>query len=625
MKIVFYRSLLRLLPVLVGLILLPLRLYAAENPPVTVTENDLEMILDNGLVVLTINKKGAQVSSIKVRRGGQAIELGNGRDALYFDANGAPATPPANPAAPRPRGDYAHPLSSDALRIAQNGPERADIAVSGKPSEWFPFQTEVHYVLPRGESGFYVYAIYTHGTGMPAAALGQTRFAMKGVPGTRLFTNHIVDDRRKGPFPTSPTVETLQDATYRLSDGTIYTKYDNTAYAADDRVHGMAGHGIGLWMIFPSSEFLGGGPTKQELTVHEENTLLGMLLGGHFGSGGVDLKAGEVWHKCFGPLFVYVNQRPSLDALWEDAKQRAHEEAVKWPYAWVQDKTYAQVRGKVSGSIRLTNGASARNAWAILAPPGQDWSLTNKGYDYWTRVDNSGKFLLDKVSPGHYTLFVSGANQFEDFRRENVEVKAGTTTALGALAWQPVTHGKTLWQIGIADRSSGEFRDGDNYRHYGNFLRYPQTFPDDVTFTIGKSKEKQDWNFAQWNWYSRRPYWTIRFNVAKTQTGKATLTLGFASVQPPRGRQTNLQIKVNGQEVSVVHLAKSGTAAYRSGNQDSVYNVVTIPFDAKLLRLGANEITLGHAEAIPFSASEAERKKAFGDVMYDAIRLEIAP
>src|SRR5262249_29833175 len=155
-----------------------------------------------------------------------------------------------------------------------------------------------------------------------------------------------------------------------------------------------------------------------------------------------------------------------------------------------------------------------------------------------------------------------------------------------------------------------------------NFLRYPKEFPDDVTFVVGKSKEAKDWNFAHWSWYSKRPHWAIQFDLGAAPKGKATLTLGFASAHPPRGGRTNLRGKGNGQQVARVRLAKGGTAGYRSGSQDSTYNVEYVSFDAALLKKGGNEITLGHAEAQPFPA-EGKRRGAPGQVMYDAIRLEV--
>jgi rhamnogalacturonan endolyase len=293
----------------------------------------------------------------------------------------------------------------------------------------------------------------------------------------------------------------------------------------------------------------------------------------------------------------------------------------KWPYVWLKHDDYPLERGTVRGQVRLTDGTSAKGAWALLAPPGEDWFACLKGYDFWSTVDAEGRFTIPKVRPGRYNLYLIGANQFEEFRKEDVEVKAAKETDLGELKWEPIKHGKTLWQIGVADRTPHEFKGGDNYRHYDNFLRYAKEFPEDVTFVVGKSKEKEDWNFAQWSLYSKKPVWTIKFDVAEQAKGKATLTLGLASVHPPSGGRTNLQVKVNGKEIDVVRLGKTGTAGYRSGSSDSLYNVVYVTFDAGLLRQGENEITLGHAEAKPFPA---ERPRSVpGQVMYDAIRLEV--
>jgi rhamnogalacturonan endolyase len=582
-------------------------LSAPMPSPAKVSERDNAVTLDNGIVSLTLAKRGGRISSIQFRRDdGQCIEMCSGRDSLYFDADGG----------------RVHPVADADCQIVRAGPDMAEVVLAGKPSSRFPFESEMHLVLPRGQPGFYLYAVYRHGPGMAAGGIGETRFVIKGVPGTQIFTHHVVDDDRKGPFPVAGIVREVQDATWLLEDGSYYTKYNNAAFLADHHVHGMAGHGLGIWMIFASNEFIGGGPFKQELTVHKDNTLLAMLVGGHFGSGGLRFKADEPWDKVYGPVFVYFNQGASVEALWEDAKQRAETEVATWPYAWLKRADYPTERGTVSGRVTLADGTDARGAWAMLVPPDEDWTQVIKGYDYWARVGPDGRFVLSNVRPGCYALVFAGANQFDEFRVPNVEVKAGGTD-LGELTWQPVKHGRTLWQIGVADRSAGEFKGGDNYRHYENFLRYPREFPEDVTFDVGKSKEREDWNFAQWAWYSRKPCWTIRFDLTNSCKGNATLTLGFASVNPPHGKVTNLEVKVNGREVLVVHLAKSGAAGYRSGDEDSRYNVVCVPFDAALLRPGRNEITLGHAEAKPFPA-DAQRKGVPGEVMYDALRLEVA-
>ena len=579
--------------------------------PVKITEGADQLVMENGVVSLTFAAKSKDVTSIKYRVNCHNEELGNGRAAMYFDANLGGGVRP----------DYFHPLSQpdSRLRVVSSGPDSAEVAAVSEPTPLFPFHTEVHWILMRDTPGFYVYVIFKHGPGMAAASLMQSRLVIKGVPGTRIFTHHIVDDRRKGPFPTGKIVGTVQDATFRYADGTIYTKYDNSAFVTDDVVHGMAGNGVGIWMIMPGREYVNGGPWHQDLTVHMDNVLLWMFQSTHFGASPINLNADQKWNLFYGPAFVYFNQGDAIDALWQDAKKRAISEETQWPYTFVNNPDYPVARGTVVGRIKLSNGDSTQGAWAVLAPPGtNDWCQSAGGYTFWTRTDDSGHFAIPRVRPGRYTLFVSGANQFVDYRQEDIWVDPGKMTDLGALTWKPVTHGRTLWQIGIANRSTAEFKDGDNVRHYDNFIRYAREFPDDVTFTIGQSETGKDWNFAQWGWYNQKPYWTIVFDEPQALSGQATLTLGVCSSSDRR-----LQVKANGREIGVVKLPKTGAAPYRSGGQDSNYNVYTLPFNANWLKAGTNEITLGLEGAVPFANPDAARPARIGAVMYDAVRLEV--
>ena len=267
-------------------------------------------------------------------------------------------------------------------------------------------------------------------------------------------------------------------------------------------------------------------------------------------------------------------------------------------------------------------GRAPRGAWVVLtALEEKDWCQGAIGYEFWTRADADGKFTIGKVRPGAYTLFVSGGNQFEDLRKEGIEVSAGKISDLGTIEWQPVMHGKTIWEIGKADRSSDEFKDGDNFRHYDNFIRYVKNFPDDVSFVIGKSSEKRDWNFAQFGWYAKKPYWSIFFDQPANLTGKGTLTLGIAAWSYAHG----LQVTLNGKELKSFRPAKSGAALYRSGGQDSLYQVFYLPFDAGLIRAGRNEIRLALSGAIPFADPDKHTAVEIGGVIYDAIRLEVDP
>jgi hypothetical protein len=181
-----------------------------------------------------------------------------------------------------------------------------------------------------------------------------------------------------------------------------------------------------------------------------------------------------------------------------------------------------------------------------------------------------------------------------------------------------------VWQIGTFDRSAIEYRSGEQrvYRNYDAFRRYFTAFPNDVTYVIGKSREDAHWNYAHWSWFNAKPHWTIQFDAGQEPpAGRPTLTLGFTSTRPAGA----LQVKVNGTEVAALELLKSGGAGYRSAAQDSRYTLKRVEFDARLLKAGTNEVTLGHTGATPLPAGEAtdQPKRPPGEVMYDAIRLEV--
>jgi rhamnogalacturonan endolyase len=343
----------------------------------------------------------------------------------------------------------------------------------------------------------------------------------------------------------------------------------------------------------------------------------------HFGASPVYVMDGEEWSKVYGPVFTYVNEGAGPKALWEDARERQEAEAANWPYRWVSSPEYVKDRGTLTGTWKLKGEAARKGAWVVLAAPALDWALQSRGYQFWARTGPDGAFTIRNIIPGRYTLYVSGADQPTQYSEDGIEIAAGKTT-LHDVEWTPVHHGTTLWQIGTFDRTAAEFRNGGNARDFEMFQRYPKDFPEDVTFTIGESDAARDWNYAQWGLYSKKPVWTIRFRSEDAQPGTASLTLAFASAQPVRGRETNLEVKVNGTLLDTVHLPKTGTAGYRGSAQDSPWLMKVLRFDAALLRPGVNEITLGHAEARPFPA-DGNVRGPVGQVMYDAIRLEMEP
>jgi rhamnogalacturonan endolyase len=585
--------------------------------PVAVEETPEAITLTNGRASFTVAKTGPRagmVTSIKGRVRGALTELGAGSVAMNYDFDNH------NKAIDRGHVSLAQ---GSAVALAAATPEMADVQVTHPPSQNCPFSVEQHYLLRQDDPGFYFYVRLEHTADQPACTFEQLRAVIRPVRGADLFTHYIVDDARKGPYPAGPILATVSDSTWQYAfDNQIHSKYDYSNFIADDLVHGVAGPGVGMWLIQPSREYVNGGPLRQELTVHQDsptnsqqnNILLWMMAGNHFGGPNTAVAAGQAWSHVYGPAFLYLNEGDTTDALWADAQRKAADEVNKWPYAFVAHPDYPLARG----TVKVSSGDSPAGAWVVLAPAGdRDWCMSASGYEFWTRADAAGHFVIPKVRPGRYALHVCGANQFEDYFQDGLDVPAGDTD-LGTVRWAAVTHGQTLWQIGRPDRSTREFKDGQNCRHFTNATRYATTFPEDVTFTVGKSREAEDWNFAQFGVYVKKPYWSVVFDQPTAGRGKGTLTIALAAFQSP-----GLTVRLNGTELGVVKFPKSGMAFYRSGGQDSLRQTAVLPFDGSLIKAGRNELQLELKDARQVEPGTEVAPNMVGGAMYDAIRLEV--
>jgi rhamnogalacturonan endolyase len=629
---------------LIGLIFGCLGLVARGD--VAVTETADAVTLDNGLVRLEFSRANGLPKVVSAKVGGEMRRLSDAkaRNALYIDWNGGPAVIAPELKAKQPRAGYGGPRDVT-LRVVSRSAEVAEVAAVSMPGQWLPFKVEYHFRLHRGERKFYAWAIYSHDKGMAAGDIAQTRFVFRGLTGTELFTHHIVDAKRSGPYNTTPVVETVQDATSLHADGTVHTKYDNSAFTHEYLAHGLwgrgaktEGDGVGFWLLWPSTEFNNSGPMRQDLTVHFDNTLLAMFQSGHFGAGIIKLKDDEQWSKLCGPVVFYVNEAASAQEALADASAEANKEREAWPYAWLKHPDYALERGEVRGKVAMSGGRSAAGGWAVLSPVEEiDWAVSANGYQFYSRVGADGGFAIPKVRPGKYKLNIAAADEPVDYRQD-IEVKAGEND-LGVIAWDVPRAGKTLWQVGKFDRTTMEFLSGDDPRNYMRFMDYFKQFPNDVAFTIGTSNEKTDWFYAHWNWYNQTPRRTIRFEADGKQSGRAVLTVGIAAREYASGKPVadvgeramssgTLVVRLNGEIVAEFRGGKTGAAGYRSASQDSPYVVERVEFDAAKLKPGVNEISFEHAVSRPIPTDPEELKKLRrprGSVMYDAIRLEVMP
>ena len=241
-------------------------------------------------------------------------------------------------------------------------------------------------------------------------------------------------------------------------------------------------------------------------------------------------------------------------------------------------------------------GASRLHAAAAAHLPGRSgngnlvtWEHDGKYYQFWNDGADDGKFTITNVRPGTYTLHAFADGVLGEFAKTDITVEAGKDLDLGKLEWKPVRYGKQIWEIGYPDRTGDKFfkGDGDNYWLWGWCLRYPLLFPNDITYTIGKSDYRKDWFFEQvphgestawlnpdakdpanqrfgwvkaessetypqtdqsgpWRIYGRgrATTWTIKFNMDKAPQGQAALRVALAGADGGGG----LAVGVNGKE-----------------------------------------------------------------------------
>ena len=107
-------------------------------------------------------------------------------------------------------------------------------------------------------------------------------------------------------------------------------KYDYAAVLSETPAYGWSSSkaALGLWLINPSMEYLGGGPTKAELTGHLDvnpgglPTLLNMWVGSHYGGTSLAVGPGEAWTKVVWTVSALL-QPGALLLQFRTARARA--------------------------------------------------------------------------------------------------------------------------------------------------------------------------------------------------------------------------------------------------------------------------------------------------------------
>ena len=668
---------------------LPAVAKPAVNAPVTVAADDRNWTLDNGIVKATISKGNGRLTALVYQ--GINTMAGGG----YWEQS--------------PAG------SANSLTIdpAKNGGERAEVSIKCAPGRGIDI--ELRYTLARGVSGIYAYAIYTHPAANGAAGYGENRFITKlnhdfnwiSVDADRNMLECTPQDWGAGVVIHAKEQRILSTGYYKNS---VEHKYSYNAIQYKIPAYGWSStkDHIGVFFINPTTEYLGGGSSKMELVAHfdandnPDPIILDYWCAGHYAGGAsCNIPAGENWNKVVGPIFVYCNTltnpkvpsaadlatleatagnptvppawHDNATALFQDALAQAKVEKAQWPYDWVNgaDYPHKDQRGNVTGRLVLNDPQAATTKLPHLTiglahpdyPGGSSragnngivtWAHDGNYYQFWNDGSDDGTFTISNIRPGTYTLHAFADGVLGEFAQSNITVTAGQSLDLGKIEWKPVRYGKQIWEIGYPDRTGDEFFKGDSadYWLWGWPLRYALLFPNDITYTIGKSDYHKDWFFQQtphsestawinpdakdpanqhfgwikalptgspdpWGTYGqgRATTWTIKFNMDNALKGQAALRVALAGSDSTAGLANpgasgGLAVAVNGKSAGTIRFIS--TNAIRYNTDKGVWREYTQFFDAAMLKPGENEIQL----TVP--AGEVT-----SGVVYDYLRLEL--
>ena len=554
----------------------------AADGDVTMSVSGMTTKMSDGTWNITINSNG-RVSSLQ--RKGTEFLSSNG---IYFDYTTS---------------DGNKGLSPSKVKIIKQTAEHCEVLYSATSGNTI---FEQGFIMRKGVPGIYTYVI---ATGTATSANEPIKEARVCSRLAESMLNGYVDWRMNGRIPSNSEMteaekseNTIQDATYRLADGSIYTKYNWANYIERDTLHGLRDNTYyGLYNIPVSYEWINGGCERQELTVHATSKspiTIQMLQGEHFGGQAMVLNEGE--KKLYGPFRICTTY--SKNPV-QSARKQWEKEVEAWPYQWFENDLYPRERGTVRGHLDVTTGQRNDSVRIVLAQEkGKDPYEMTRGYQFWTLTDADGNFEIKNVRPGTYNLFAyAKAGEVTDMlEQDDITVVAGDNN-IGDITWTPKKYSELLWMIGQNDRRSSEFHFSDALRQYGLWNEVPKN----LTFTIGQSSEQEDWYYAQ---VQKDGTWTIAFNLDKTYSGKAHLTASLAGCT---GNGSTVSVKVSGTQRGTWKPGTNDAAIYRSAVNSGRHHLLTLDFDASALKQGANTI------ALTMSGNGSN-----GGFMYDCIKLE---
>ncbi|MED6195829.1 hypothetical protein PIB30_041619 [Stylosanthes scabra] len=619
---------------------------------------EFQVVLQNGIVSITIAKPGGYILGISYNGIDNVLEARNDKDDRgYVDfVSNEPGKSGAEPK-----------IEMTDFKVISEDQNMAEVSFTrtwSSSGRGVPFNIDIRYILRRGDSGFYPYIIVERLDGFPAVEIDQIRIVFKlathgfhymAITNTRQRLMPSMRDRESGQTLDYPEAVRLTRPLEREFDGEVDDKYQYSIENEDNKVNGWispdSAPRVGFWVLTPSNEFRNCGPLKQDLTSHTGPFALSMFVSNHYAGKEVNMKfeKGELYKKVFGPVFIYLNSGSTNQQLWSDAVQKQSNEAKSWPYNFPRSINFIQAnkRGTVSGRLQVQDRfikeqgpQNANNAYVGLALPGDpgSWQKESKGYQFWTRTDKNGNFVINNIVPGNYNLYAWVPGFIGDYKYNNtITITPGGSMNLKTIVYNPPRNGPTLWEIGIPDRLAAEFFVPDaspkftnnlyrndkanKFRQYGLWERYAELHPNnDLVFTVGANDYSKDWYFAH---VTRKTgmkryvptTWQIVFELPNVISGRMyTLQVALAS-----STEADLQVWFNDpKNADPPHFATGqigdDNAIARHGIH-GLYSLLSISVSGKRLVKGNNTIYLKQSKATT----------PFEGFMYDYIRLEAPP
>ncbi|XP_042486946.1 uncharacterized protein LOC122067168 [Macadamia integrifolia] len=173
----------------------------ASSPRLQLRNQDKYVVMDNGLLQVTLSKPGGFMTNITYKGSANLLEHRNAEDSrAYWDIVWRP------PTARNGSGEGTfEKIGAHDFKVIVEKPEQIELSFtitwnSAIGNKVVPLNMDIRYVMLPGRSGFYSYAIFEHLQGWPGFTLEETRIAFK--LSQDLFHYMAVSDQRQRIMPT---------------------------------------------------------------------------------------------------------------------------------------------------------------------------------------------------------------------------------------------------------------------------------------------------------------------------------------------------------------------------------------------------------------------------------------